>query len=70
MGGAMAASRAAITTPFWDALLTGGVSIVGMGAVLVYVLLYGGPIAFADADWIALTILVNSPHFMASYRLL
>lgn len=70
MGGAMAASRPAITTPFWDALLTGGVSIVGMGAVLVYVLLYGGPIAFADADWIALTILVNSPHFMASYRLL
>ena len=62
--------RAAITTPFWDAFLTGGVSIAGMGAVLAYVLLFQGQIAFADADWIALTILVNSTHFMASYRLL
>ncbi len=66
----MGARQPAITTPFWDALLTGGVSIVGMAAVLAYVLLYRGQVAFADADWIALTILVNSTHFMASYRLL
>ncbi len=66
----MGRMRAAITTPFWDAFLTGGVSIVGMGAVLAYVLLFQGQIAFSDADWIALTILVNSTHFMASYRLL
>ncbi len=59
----------AVTTPFWDGLLTGGLSLVGMGAVLVFVLL-GGKIAFVEADWFALTILVNSPHFMASYRLL
>lgn len=66
----MGAGRPAITTPFWDAFLTGGLSIVGMSAVLAYLLLAGRPIAFADADWIALTILVNSTHFMASYRLL
>lgn len=62
--------RPAITTPFFDALLTGGVSIVGMGAVLAYVLVFQGQVAFADADWIALTILINSPHFLASYRIL
>ena len=66
----MRAARPAISTPFWDALLCGGLSLVGMGAVLAYVLLAGGQIAFFDADWIALTILVNSTHFMASYRLL
>ena len=66
----MVPGRAAITTPFGDALLTGGVSIVAMGAVLAYLLLFRGHVAFADADWIALTILVNSSHFMASYRLL
>jgi len=66
----MHAMRPAITTPFFDALLTGGVSIFGMGAVLAYVLLFQGQVAFADADWIALTILINSPHFLASYRLL
>lgn len=66
----MGARQPAITTPFWDAFLTGGVSILGMSGVLAYLLVAGRPIAFADADWIALTILVNSTHFMASYRLL
>lgn len=60
----------AITTPFWDAWLTGGVSILGMGAVLAAMAFSGAEIAFADADWIALTILVNSTHFLASYRIL
>ncbi|MEZ4278911.1 MAG: hypothetical protein R3F21_04730 [Myxococcota bacterium] len=66
----MGSRPSAITTPFWDAFLTGGVSIVGMSAVFAYLLIAGRPIAFSDADWIALTILVNSTHFMASYRLL
>ncbi len=60
----------AITTPFWDGLLTGGLSLAAMGVLLFYVLVLGRPIAFDTRDWIALTILVNSPHFMASYRLL
>ncbi|MBK7950606.1 MAG: hypothetical protein IPK00_18065 [Deltaproteobacteria bacterium] len=66
----MSRSRPAITTPFFDAWLTGGLSILGMGSVLVWLLLFGGEVAFADADWIALTILINSTHFLASYRLL
>lgn len=66
----MDARRAAITTPFWDALLTGGLSLVGMAGVLFAVLVLGREVAFTEADWIALTILVNSTHFMASYRLL
>lgn len=63
-------SLPAITTAFWDAWLTGGLSILGMGAVLAWLLLFGGEVAFSDADWIALTILINSTHFLASYRLL
>jgi hypothetical protein len=66
----VARSRPAITTPFWDALLTGGLPLVGMTLGLAYLFLVDGRLAFADADWIALTILVNSTHFMASYRLL
>ncbi|MFO0688939.1 MAG: hypothetical protein U0900_09535 [Myxococcota bacterium] len=66
----MSRSRAAITTPFWDAWLTGGLSILGMGSILVWVLFFGGQLELADADWIALTILINSPHFLASYRIL
>jgi hypothetical protein len=61
---------AAITTPFWDALLTGGLSIVCMGAVLVWTFRLGPPAVIAQGDWIALSILINSAHFMASYRLL
>lgn len=62
--------RPAITTPFWDAWLTGGLSILGMGAVLAAMAFSGATFAFEDADWIALTILVNSTHFLASYRIL
>jgi hypothetical protein len=51
-------------------VLTGGLSILGMGAVLAYALFFGGAVASSDADWIALTILINSTHFLASYRLL
>ncbi|MCP4907529.1 MAG: hypothetical protein GY910_21360 [bacterium] len=59
----------AVTTPFWDGLLTGGLSLVGMSAILLYVA-FGGEIGFVEANWFALAILINSPHFMASYRLL
>lgn len=60
----------AISTPFADGLLTGGLSIIGMATILVAVLVFGVQIGFVESDWIALTILVNSTHFMASYRLL
>ena len=63
------APASAVTTPFWDGLLTGGLSLVGMGAILLYIL-FGGEVRFVEANWFALAILVNSPHFMASYRLL
>lgn len=59
----------AITTPFWDGLLTGGLSLVGMGAVLIF-LAAGGQVGFDEREWFTLTILLNSPHFMASYRVL
>lgn len=60
---------AAITTPFWDGFLTGGLSLIGMAAVLAY-RLAGGQVNFDEQEWFALTILINSPHFMASYRVL
>lgn len=62
--------RPAITTPFWDGLLTGGLSLVGMALVLGYLAFAGGEVAFDEGEWIALALLVNSPHFMASYRVL
>ncbi len=66
----MSSPRAAIATPAADALMTGGLSILGMGAILVALLVFGARVGFVDGDWIAITILVNSTHFMASYRLL
>jgi hypothetical protein len=61
----------AITTPFWDGLLCGGLSIIGMGTYMVYMLIYGTPVSRFDfVDWIVFGVLVNSPHFMASYRVL
>ncbi len=61
---------AAITTPFWDGFLSGGFSLVAMVSLLVYELAFGGASSFQAGDWIALTILINTPHFMASYRVL
>jgi hypothetical protein len=60
----------AITTPFLDGALTGGLSLVGMGAVFIYAFAFGGEVQFNEAEWLTLALLVNSPHFMASYRLL
>lgn len=68
-GGARLASRTAISTPFWDAVLGGGLALVAMAGVLVSAAL-GHPVAFEPESWFALTILVNSPHFLASYRVL
>jgi len=66
----MERSNEAVTTPFWDALLTGGISMVGMAAVLAYTPITGAPISVTRGDWITLSILINATHFMASYRLL
>jgi hypothetical protein len=60
----------AITTPFWDALLTGGLSLVGMTLVLAAMFLFGARVTVSKSDWITLSILINATHFMASYRLL
>jgi hypothetical protein len=64
-------ARPAIISPFWDGLTGGGLSIVLMGLALIA---FGamdvevGP--FRRRDWLVLAILVNTTHFMASYRLL
>jgi hypothetical protein len=59
----------AISTPVWDGLLTGGLCLVGMGGLLLF-RASGGEVVFRERDWVALAILLNSPHFMASYRVL
>jgi hypothetical protein len=62
---------AAIATPFWDGVMVGGLSLFGMSAALGYVFVFGGTFPkFDKFDWVVLSILVNSTHFMASYRLL
>lgn len=78
----MPSRPAAVSTPLLDGLLTGGISILGMGLILTYfaVVQFAGAgagntsaesaVRFVQGDWIALTILINSTHFMASYRLL
>ena len=61
----------AIVTPFWDGVTVGGLSVVMMAVALAYVLLFGGELGkFEKFDWVVLSILINSTHFMASYRLL
>jgi hypothetical protein len=61
----------AVVTPFWDGVTVGGLSLVAMSSALAYVFLFGGqPGNFDKFDWIILSILINSTHFMASYRLL
>ncbi len=66
----MAERSPAIATPAVDLLATGGLSVVAMGALLAWAFLFDGSLAFVDGDWIVLLILINSTHFMASYRLL
>jgi hypothetical protein len=63
------ASRAAISTPLLDGLLCGGLAFFAMAGILVAGAL-GHPVAFEPERWFALTVLVNSPHFLASYRVL
>jgi hypothetical protein len=61
----------ALVTPFWDGVTVGGLSLLGMSSALAYVYLFGGELGdFDKFDWIILSILINSTHFMASYRLL
>jgi len=61
----------ALVTPFWDGVTVGGLSLVGMSSALAYVYVVGGEVGdFDKFDWVILSILINSTHFMASYRLL
>lgn len=66
----MASSNPAISTPLWDALAMGALSIAGMGTALFGLLVLQREVAISENDWVALSILVNSTHFMASYRIL
>jgi hypothetical protein len=61
----------AIVTPFWDGVTVGGLSLITMASALAYVFVFGGEFGkFDKFDWVVLSILINSTHFMASYRLL
>lgn len=59
-----------ITTPPFDVVMTGGLSLVAMGAILAWSFASGREPGFVDGDWLVPLILVNATHFMASYRLL
>jgi len=59
-----------ITTPLFDLITTGGLSILAMGLLLAWALAFDGSVDFVDGNWIVLMILINSTHFTASYRLL
>ena len=59
-----------ITTPSLDIVMTGGLSIFAMAALLLWAKGFGGSVDFVDGQWVALMVLINAPHFMASYRLL
>ena len=59
-----------ITTPTLDLVITGGLSTFAMGLLLLWWAAWGGSLEFVDGDWIVLMVLINSTHFMASYRLL
>lgn len=59
-----------ITTPSLDIVMTGGLSIFAMSALLLWARFFGGDLAFVDGQWVTLMVLINAPHFMASYRLL
>ena len=66
----MSETAPAITTRTLDLVLTGGLSALAMGLLLAWAVAFDGSLEFVNGDWIALLILVNAPHFMASYRLL
>ena len=66
----MQARSPSITTPTLDLVITGGLSIFAMGLLLLWGSVGGGSLEFVNGDWIVLMLLINSTHFMASYRLL
>ena len=67
---------AAITTPWLDAVCTGGLSIVVIAGLLIYDLAMPesvpvtGVIQISIGGLVLMQTLINSPHFIASYRLL
>lgn len=62
------AKSLAITTPLIDTLCIGGLSIVLFAFFLSYQIGVSGQVVVER--FIILTVLLNAPHFMASYRLL
>jgi len=67
---AMTVRAPSITTPAFDILMTGGLSIVVMSGLLIWASGAGGSVDFVDGQWLPMMVLINSPHFAASYRLL
>ncbi len=58
-------------SPWLDGAAVGGLSIVGMTLAFTYGFLFEGSFGtFVKSDFIVLAILINAPHFRASYRLL
>ncbi len=67
---AMTARAPSITTPHFDVVMTGGLSLVAMSAILAWSFATGQEAGFVNGEWLIPMILVNATHFMASYRLL
>ena len=67
---AMTARAPSITTPTFDVVMTGGLSLVVMSAILAWSFASGQEAGFVNGEWLVPMILVNATHFMASYRLL
>lgn len=67
-------STNAITTPLWDLVCCGGASIVAVVAIFLCSVVAPDHRVFTAGiqlrDIVVLTVLLNFPHFMASYRLL
>ena len=66
----MTARAPSITTPTFDVVMTGGLSLVVMSAILAWSFASGQEAGFVNGEWLVPMILVNATHFMASYRLL
>lgn len=66
----MTARAPSITTPTFDVVMTGGLSIAGMVAILAWSFATGQEAGFVDGQWLVPMILLNATHFAASYRLL
>lgn len=66
----MAARTPSITTPTVDVVMTGGLSIAAMVAILAWSFATGRQADFVDGEWLVPMILLNATHFTVSYRLL